>query len=231
MFQPLTAQPALIDLVHDRLVAAIADGTLRPGERLTQEIVATRLGVSRQPVSHALQILRRRGLAVETGKRGLIVAPLDPERLRHLYQVRSVLDGLAASLTATNIETGAICQKEREDLEEVVRRGNTLAITGSVAELINADVAFHSTLHRLSGNPVILDTIGEQWPHFMRSMGAVLADPKLRRNSWVEHTQIADAVLAGDAEAAEKAARHHMANAANATACKLKTQPSPSAPH
>ena len=101
MIQPVAGQPALIDQVHDRLVAAIADGTLAPGERLTQETVAERLGVSRQPVSHALQLLRRRGLAVESGKRGLVVAPLDPVRLRSLYQVRAALDGLAAGLAAS----------------------------------------------------------------------------------------------------------------------------------
>ena len=59
MIEPLPAQPDLLDLVHDRLVAAIADGTLQPGQRITQEEVAARLGVSRQPVSHALQVLRR----------------------------------------------------------------------------------------------------------------------------------------------------------------------------
>ena len=87
MIEPLPNQPALIDQVHDRLVAAIADGSLPPGERLTQESVAAMLGVSRQPVSHALHLLRMQGLAIETGKRGLVVAPLDAARLRGLYQV------------------------------------------------------------------------------------------------------------------------------------------------
>ena len=53
---------------------AIAEGVLAPGERLTQEQVAARLNVSRQPVSHALQLLKRQGLAVERGRRGLSVA-------------------------------------------------------------------------------------------------------------------------------------------------------------
>ena len=81
----LTASPDLIDQVHDRLLAAIVDGTLAPGGRVTQESVATRLGVSRQPVSHALQLLKRRGLLMEHGKRGLIVAPLEAQRIRDLY--------------------------------------------------------------------------------------------------------------------------------------------------
>ena len=71
----LPAVPALTDQVHDRLLHAIVDGTLPAGERLTQDSVATLLGVSRQPVSHALLVLRRRGLLIEAGKRGLAVAP------------------------------------------------------------------------------------------------------------------------------------------------------------
>ena len=52
----LAIQPALIDQVHDRLLDAIADGTLPSGMRVTQESVASMLGVSRQPVSHALRM-------------------------------------------------------------------------------------------------------------------------------------------------------------------------------
>jgi len=50
------------------------------------------LGVSRQPVSHALQILKRRGLLIEHGRRGLMVAPVDAGRIRDLYQVREALE-------------------------------------------------------------------------------------------------------------------------------------------
>ena len=110
---PLQAAPALIDQVHDRLLAAIVDGTLAPGERLTQESVAEMLGVSRQPVSHALQILKRRGLLIEHGKRGLMVAPVEAQRVRDLYQVREALDGLAAGLAARRVQ-GRTDRRRRE---------------------------------------------------------------------------------------------------------------------
>ena len=93
MLDQLQTSPALIDQVHDQLVAAIASGNLAPGQRLTQESVAALLGVSRQPVSHALQVLKRRGLLIEHGKRGLAVAPLERDRIMSLYQVRAVFDG------------------------------------------------------------------------------------------------------------------------------------------
>src|SRR4030095_6008908 len=105
---PLSTVPALIDQVHDRLLAAIVDGTLAPGQRLTQESVAEMLGVSRQPVSHALQVLKRRGLLIESGKRGLMVAPVEAQRVRDLYQVREALDALAPRRDARRKKSGHV---------------------------------------------------------------------------------------------------------------------------
>ena len=70
---------------------------------MTQESVAEMLGVSRQPVSHALQVSKRRGLLIEHGKRGLMVAPVEAQRMRDLYQVREALDGMAADLAARRV--------------------------------------------------------------------------------------------------------------------------------
>lgn len=211
MIEPVDIQPALIDQVLDRLVAAIADGTLAPGARITQETVAARLGVSRQPVSHALQVLKRRGLLVENGKRGLLVAPLDPDRLRDLYQVRAALDGLAARLAAERARARLLPPKLCAIAERQVANGTELAIHGSVGELIAADVAFHSTLYALSGNSAIAETVAEEWPHFMRSMGAVLADydVRLRSRVWAEHAEILTAILAGRAGPAQRLSQQH----------------------
>src|SRR6516162_11639618 len=98
--QPLDSQPALIDRTYERLVEAIADGTLAPGQRIRQEELGRVLGVSRQPISHALHLLKQQKLVAEHGRRGLIVSEIDPTRVRELYQVRSALDGLAVRLAA-----------------------------------------------------------------------------------------------------------------------------------
>jgi DNA-binding GntR family transcriptional regulator len=220
--QPLAAPNALIDQVHDRLVNAIADGTLPPGQRVTQEEIAARLGVSRQPVSHALQVLRRRGLLEEAGKRGLIVAPLDADRLRGLYQVRAALEGLAASLAAARMQAGATSPREIAEGNAILAQGTATAESGKLGDLIEADVAFHSYLHRLSGNQSIVETITEQWPHFRRSMGAVLHDRAIGRRVWSEHRAILTCIAAGDAEAAADAARRHIELAAEDTLHRLK---------
>jgi DNA-binding GntR family transcriptional regulator len=223
VIEPVQIGQALVDQVYERLVAAIADGTLKPGERLTQGTVATRLGVSRQPVSHALQVLKRRGLAVESGRRGLVVAPLDGERILDLYRVRAVLDGLAASLAAERVRAGLVAPAERAALSALVDQGRRFTARTPIRELIEADVAFHCALHRASGSPAIVETVAEQWPHFQRSIGAVLADGAIRERVWTEHGAILDLVLAGDPGAAERAARAHTERAGEEMARKLET--------
>src|SRR5438445_3541859 len=101
--QPLDPKPALIDRVYERLVEAIADGTLAPGRRIRQEELGRMLGVSRQPISHALQLLKQQKLVEERGGRGLTVCMVDPAGIRELYQVRTALDALAARLAAERI--------------------------------------------------------------------------------------------------------------------------------
>ena len=97
---PLDPLPNLIDQVYGRILEAIIDRSLLPGQRIRQNELADRLGVSRQPVSHALHLLHRQGLVAESGRRGFEVTRLDPERIRQLYEVRGAIDALAAKLAA-----------------------------------------------------------------------------------------------------------------------------------
>lgn len=217
MLDPLRSEPALIDQVYGRLVEAISDGSLLPGERLTQERVARLLDVSRQPVSHALQLLKHHGLVIEHGRRGLAVAPLDATRIWHLYQVRESMDGLAARLASERVASGQLHKDAIDILQRTLQVGCALDDSTPIIDLVRADVAFHMAIHDLSGNPEIARTVSEQWPQFMRSMAVVL-DSKARRSLvWKEHTNIVDAVLDGNASLAEHLARKHAHDAGHET--------------
>lgn len=209
MLDPLPVQFGLVDQVYDTLIKAIIDGTLPPGERMNQAEIAARLGVSRQPVSHALLILRRRGFVVESGKRGLVVAPIEAKRLRQLYQVRAAMDALAASLAAGRVRNRLISGPAIERSRKLVERGTALAASGTLAELVAADVEFHSMIHQWSANDALVEAVQEVWPHFMRSMGTVLSDPAIRERVWREHNEILTQILAGEPTRARAAARRH----------------------
>jgi DNA-binding GntR family transcriptional regulator len=219
--QPLDPQPALIDRAYEQLVEAIADGALAPGQRIRQEELGRALGVSRQPISHALQLLKQQKLVEENGRRGLVVSEIDPARVRDLYQVRSALDVLAARLAAERVARGAIAAQQRRTAERALATGLALSLDGPVLAFIQADVAFHTELYRLSGNCAIEGTVAAQWPHLKRSMGAVLDDPEQRPLVWAEHREILRCVLAGDPAGAERAARGHTDRAGAETARRL----------
>jgi DNA-binding GntR family transcriptional regulator len=217
---PLTPTPNLTHQVYGRILEAITDRTLPPGQRITQNELAERLGVSRQPVSHALHLLHRQGLLAESGRRGFEVTQLDPERIRQLYEVRAVIDALAARMAARRAKTDP---EGRAQLEAALRAGRTIDKTTPLARLVALDVDFHSAIYRLAGNPVIEETIAPQWPHMRRSMAAVMAELDYRKTAWNEHEAIAAQILSGNAKAASAAAETHAQVAGQRTEERLRT--------
>jgi DNA-binding GntR family transcriptional regulator len=194
---------------------------LAPGQRIRQEELGRMLGVSRQPISHALQLLKQQKLVEENGRRGLVVCEIDATRVRELYQVRSALDALAAWLAAERVAARKIGAAQRRTAQRALAAGLALRPDAPVLAFIQADVAFHTALYRLSGNRAIEDTVAAQWPHLKRSMRAVLEDAEQRPLVWTEHSEILRLVLAGDAAGAEQAARHHTDRAGAETARRL----------
>jgi DNA-binding GntR family transcriptional regulator len=216
---PLDPLPNLIDQVYARLLEAIIDRTLLPGQRITQNELADRLGVSRQPISHALHLLHRQGLVAESGRRGFEVTQLDPQRIRELYEVRGAIDALAARLAAARVKEDAVA---RVQLEAALEAGRAIDDGTPLARLIALDVDFHSAIYRLAGNSAIEEMIAPQWPHMRRSMATVLAELDYRESAWSEHETIAAHVLSGKAEAAEAAALAHALGAGRMTEERLR---------
>src|SRR5882757_1116160 len=163
---PLDPLPNLIDQVYARILEAIIDRTLPPGHRIRQNELADKLGVSRQPVSHALHLLHRQGLVSESGRRGFEVIQLDPGRIRQLYEVRGAIDALAARLAAGRVKTDAAGHAQ---LEAALQAGRAIeemiapqwphmrrSMATVLAELDYRESAWteHATIaaHVLSGN-------------------------------------------------------------------------------
>ena len=186
---PLDPLPNLIDQVYARILEAITDRTLPPGQRIRQNELAEKLGVSRQPVSHALHLLHRQGLVAESGRRGFEVTQLDPvahpPALRGARRHRCA--GRAAGRRTRQDATrpGARGWKQRctPDARSTARR--------RCRQLIALDVDFHRAIYQLAGNPAIEETIAPQWPHMRRSMATVLAELDYRDSAWAEHETIA----------------------------------------
>jgi DNA-binding GntR family transcriptional regulator len=225
MLQTLQTSESLIDRAYQELLEAIADGTLLPGQRIRQAELADRLGVSRQPVSHALHLLKRQGLVEETGGKGMRVVCLNPLRVMQLYQVREVVDGLAARIAAQNVAARTADSAELDALKLRRDAGAGFGPTTPIQVLVRADADFHRALYRLSGNPAIEEMTDPLWPHLMRSMATVLREPDYAVLVWRhEHVAILEYILEGDPIRAEGAARDHAATAARRTAERLRPE-------
>ncbi len=221
----LPAQPTIVEQAYRAILDAICDGRLEPGERLTQESVAARLSVSRQPVGQALLLLKQQKFVTEAGRRGLMVAPLDRDFMRWIYELRLGLEPLAASLAARHASAADV-----ERGHALVAAGQRAIREGSIATLIGADMAFHMLVYEMSGNRLFTDTMGQLWNHLRRAMREVLQQRDYRRRIWTEHDQILRAIAGHDADAAAALARAHLANAAVSVQLSLAGAGSEAAP-
>ena len=196
----LQPSPDLVDQVYRALLDAISSGELSPGERLTQEDIAQRLAVSRQPVLQALRLLKKDGLVLDAPGRGLVVAPLEPASIGQVYQVRGVLDALAARLAS---------ERRYRMPARLIEHGRKAARGRNIGAMVEADLAFHTAIYAASGNPLIEQSAQLHWRHLRRIMGAVLESTPQRETLWDEHQRIADAIAAGDADEAARLIDHH----------------------
>ena len=214
------SQPTLVEQVVNAIVSEIVDGELPANSRLIQDELARAYGVSRQPVQQALLLLRDRGLVREAHGRGLIVAPLDVDFVRNLYEIRAMLDGLAARLAA---ERGT--ERARLEGSAYLEAGRAAVESGSLHEQIEADMGFHAFINSLSGNPLIGETTAPHWPYLRRVMGEVLRDDvQMPQTILSEHVAILDAVIAGDGARAEMLSRDHISRAARIFVERLRAQ-------
>jgi len=196
----LSTAPDLADQVYRALLDAISEGSLAPGQRITQEELAEQLAVSRQPVMQALRLLKKDGFVQDAPGRGLQVTPLDARWLTQVYEVRGALDTLAVRRAA----------ERRTQLDPALFvRGREAVGRGDIKAMIDADLAFHQALYRATGNPLIEQSALLHWQHIRRAMGEALQSSVLREPVWDEHQAIADAVARGDAEQAEALMRRH----------------------
>ena len=195
----------LSDRVYRAILDAICNGELAPGQRITQDELAERLNVSRQPVLQALRLLKTQGFVRDSRRRGVVVSSLDPTFIAHLCEVRSALDGIACRAAARRAQADAKLWGPK-----LIAEGRATVRSGSVPDMIAADMRFHLFLHELSGNPLIAETAALHWQHIRRVMGGSLRRRYLEwQGIWDEHAAILDAVMRGDADAAERAARQH----------------------
>lgn len=218
----LRRAPRLVDEVVSELRDRITEGALPAGTPLPQVALAERLGVSRTPLREALRVLEREGLLRTSDARGTVeVVSIGSADLVEMYQVREVIDGLAARLAARRGITAQHKQDAGLLLAEMA--GPTAHDDPEYRNRAHAD--FHELIAVMSGNARIL-TFGP----LIRASSAALSMPldrmlaarfpaaatpersqqEIDAGSHRQHCAIFSAIVEGDAAEAEATARNHI---------------------
>lgn len=207
--EALAQKKTLVEQAYDALLEAICTGDIPPGERLNQDDLAERLNVSRQPVNSAIAMLKAQRFVQDTGKRGVVVAPIDRALFDSIYQFRTVVEPLAVQLATLHITTDAISVGR-----DIIGRGKSNVQSGDHVAALRADMDFHNLIYTLCGNSIIADAMSLNWRHLQRAMREVLSIPGATLRVWKEHDQIFTAMVRGDSELAARLMREHMEHAA-----------------
>ncbi|ACL61183.1 GntR family transcriptional regulator [Methylobacterium nodulans] len=188
---------------YEMLLRAIEDGELPPGSRLREAELAERFSISRTPVREALGRLEAQGLVVHEPHRGASVAQLDYAQVTELYDLREVLEGMAARLAAIHAS-----DIEIDLLEEMVVRDREMADTA--ADLARTNRLFHRQIHACTRNRFLQAMLENMRLSLVLLAGTTLAVPGRAAQSIEEHQQIVDRIRAHDRDGAEAAARAHI---------------------
>jgi DNA-binding GntR family transcriptional regulator len=213
--QPAELYSTKSDFAYTKLREKILSGEFAPGQVLNQATLARTIGISTTPLREALRRLKSEGLVELDAHRDARVTELSPEEARDLLEVRRSLDPLAVALAAER-RTKSDIKEIREAMQglEPLRQGF------GVDDLI-AHRRFHSALYRASHNDLLIATLDGLWDKADRyrrvGLTAERSDAE-REDKAAEHAQLADCVIAGDAEGAAAVMHRHIATSLGAKA-------------
>jgi DNA-binding GntR family transcriptional regulator len=197
---------------YQALREAILSGRLTPGSHVSVRPLCEQFGLSATPVKAALTALEREGFLVLLQHRGFFVPEVDRADMQELYELREVLDGIAARRAAASGDREALVvrltgllgqQTERVALQDLAGYGDL-------------DVLFHQEILLAAGNGR-LQHVAENMIGQLRMGRTTSARVPGRPNAALaEHAEIISAIAAGQPLRAERLARRHVVKSANA---------------
>jgi DNA-binding GntR family transcriptional regulator len=196
--------------IADEIRRGIKEGRYAPGQRLIESDLTRTLGVSRGPLREAMSRLAGDGLLVIEPNRGATVRALTRDEVRSISTIREALEGLAARLAAAHISEGT-------NLAEFKRTWADFASTkgrASAHEYVFANEHFHTLIVRLSGNAPLAQLLDQlRTPVYRFQFQSRLTADAIGRGH-EDHRDVANAIIAGDPDRAERAMRRHLRNSA-----------------
>ena len=211
---------SLTSVVQGELERMILSGELAPGVKLTEMVLATRLGVSRGPLREAFRMLEEAGLVRTEKNRGVFVRDIPIDEAIEIFDLRAAMDELVGRQLATSITAPQL--KEIRAMVDAMER----AVKASDARgyhLLN--LQFHDRLVAMAGNRKLCTIYRKLIKELSLFRRLNLADGWLMPISASEHRAIVKAIASGDAVAAAAAMfAHAMESKERTVANHLKRQ-------
>jgi len=193
---------------YEELRRRILTGEIPPGSVFSQTMLAQEIGVSTTPLREALRRLAAEGMVQLDSHRDARVTPLTAEEARNLYVIRENLDPLAAELAATSRTPSDISK-----IEAALKRLTPLSNSTDL-DALTAHREFHRSIYLSSHNPLLIGILEGLWDKADQYRQIGLQSQKNSKKDQTrvqeEHVQIADAVIAGQAEQAREAMQRHV---------------------
>ena len=185
---------------------AILCGDLVPGQKLKQEDLARRLGMSPTPVREILRVLEAEGLLVHVLNKGVYVAESSPADTAEITPIRVPLEGLAVRLGVPRLSELDIATLEGlvQSTENAYRALDFLGARRS-------NYRFHVAIYRALGSPVLCGMIERLWPRFAANLLPMI--PMRIERSIEQHRAILEAIRAQDATRAAELMAEHLSTA------------------
>ncbi len=196
---------SLTDLVTRELERIILSGEIKAGERLNEQALATRLGVSRGPVREAARALVRAGLVTTVINLGFFVRALSEQETHEIYDMRSVLFGFACMRLAETLT-----EAQAQELEALIQAMDAATEEEDGERYYKLNLEFHHAIFAACGHQRVAQTYASliNELHLARRRTLVLADRMRQSNK--EHRQLLDALKEGDRDKARALAEGHI---------------------
>ena len=201
-----TSHQNLDTKVYGRLKAMILERKLLPGERIPQERLARDFGISRTPLVSALKYLEKEKLVQSIPRRGFFVRLFTKLEMISIFELREVLEGLAARRAALNIT-----EKEIEQLKGFFQSFQGLSDIKDIQAYAKEDRRFHHFLLEI-GAKEFLKSILETYNIIIYSYQLISSEGLVQspNESMQDHLSIIEAVSRRNAESAENSMRKHL---------------------
>ena len=196
--------------VVDRLRALILTGEYGPEERLVEEQLADRLGVSRTPIRQALTTLEAEGLVEMEPNKGAAVYSFSVDDVWDIYDMRAVLEGHAARRASERIAAEDLARLSGSVEEMEGLAGRYADHEEEIRVLVALNQAFHGTIIDASRNRRLQRLIGRTIEIPLMFKAFFWYGEKERMVSNHYHRQILGALEDGDGERAEIIMREHV---------------------